>query len=145
MTDYMFEGLLKKRAELAGAIERTHEDLRKMVKDLENLDATIMQFAPKDFHVETIKPKAFRPPQDWARRGEMSRVILSILRMATEPMTTLDIATEMLITRALDQSDRRLLRLMTKRVGVSLRHMRDQNVTEAAQGTGQFMVWKIRR
>jgi hypothetical protein len=145
VTDYMFEGLLKKRAELAGLIERTHEDLRKMVKDLENLDATIMQFAPKDFHVETIKPKAFRPPQDWARRGEMSRVVLTILRMAAEPMSTRDIALEMLVTRALDQSDQRLLRLMTKRVGVSLRHMRDQNVTEALTGTGQFMLWKIRR
>jgi len=116
-----------------------------MVKDLENLDATIMQFAPKDFHVETIKPKAFRPPQDWARRGEMSRIVLTILRMASEPMSTRDIALEMLITRALDQSDQRLLRLMTKRVAVSLRHMRDQGVTQAAHGTGQFMLWEIKR
>ncbi|HWK44095.1 MAG TPA: hypothetical protein VNT30_05225 [Stellaceae bacterium] len=143
MTDYMFEGLIKARARLAGDIELTHEKLRKMVQDLEALDATIMQFAPPDFKVETIKPKAFRPPQDWAHRGQMSRIVLSILRQAMEPMTTRDIALEMLVTRALDQSDQRLLRLMTKRVGVALRGMRDQGLTQADQSTGQFMAWKI--
>jgi hypothetical protein len=145
MTDYMFEGLLKARARLAGDIELAHEGLRKMVQDLEALDATIMQFAPKDFCVETIKPKAFRPPQDWAHRGQMSRIVLSVLRQASEPLTTRDIALEMLITRALDQSDQRLLRLMTKRVGVALRGMREQGLTKATQGTGQFMIWEIIR
>lgn len=145
MTDYMFEGLVKARAKLAGEIEATHERLREMVKNLETLDATIMQFAPKDFIIESIKPKGFRPPGDWAKRGEMSRVVLSILRMAAEPMTTKDIAIEMLVTRALDKSDQRLLRLMTKRVGVALRGMRDQGLTKAKQGTGQFMVWEIKR
>jgi len=45
-------GLIKRRAEFAGEIERTREALRKMVLDLENLDATILQFEP-DFRVET--------------------------------------------------------------------------------------------
>lgn len=145
MTDYMFEGLLKRRAALTGEIEATHEKLRKMVTDLEALDAVIMQLAPPDFQVETIKPKAFRPPGDWARRGEMSRIVLSILRQAAEPMSTRDIALEMLIERALDQSDRRLLRLMTKRVGVALRGARDQGLTRSTHGTGQFMLWEIKR
>jgi hypothetical protein len=59
----------------AGEIERSHEALRKMLSDLESLDATILQFEP-DFKVETIKPKAFRPPKDWSNRGQMSRNIL---------------------------------------------------------------------
>jgi len=37
MTDYVLTGLVKRRAELTGKIERTHADLRKMVDDLENL------------------------------------------------------------------------------------------------------------
>jgi len=63
-------GLVKRRAALARQIGAMHESLRKMVADLENLDATIMQFDP-DFKVETIKPKGFRPPSDWSNR--MSR------------------------------------------------------------------------
>lgn len=144
MTDYVLTGLIKRRAELTGKIERTHGDLRKMVDDLENLDQTIRQFAP-DFQVETIKPKAFRPPKDWANRGQMSRVVLSILRQASEPLTSRDIALEMLITRALDQSDVRLLRLMTRRVGMALRTQRDNGAVWSEQSPGQFVLWRVAR
>src|SRR5258708_12034235 len=107
MNEFVLNGLVKRRAELAGDIENTHEALRKMVLDLESLDATIVQFDP-DFQVETIKPKAFRPPKDWSNRGQMSRIILSILRQPIEPLTTRDIALQLLIERALDNSAHRL-------------------------------------
>jgi hypothetical protein len=44
MNAFVVNGLVKRRAELAGEIERTHESLRKMLTDLESLDATIQQF-----------------------------------------------------------------------------------------------------
>ena len=43
--------------QLAGDIEKAHECLRKMVLDLENLDATILQFDP-DFRVESRAPQS---------------------------------------------------------------------------------------
>jgi hypothetical protein len=46
----------------------------------------------------------------------MTKTVLSILRQAAEPMTSRDIAPEMLVTRALDKDDQKLLALMTKRV-----------------------------
>jgi hypothetical protein len=88
MTEIVLNGLVKRRAQLAGDIENTHEALRKMLLDLESLDA--VRFDP-DFQVETIKPKAFRPPKDWSSRGKMSRIILSVLRQAAEPLTTRDV------------------------------------------------------
>lgn len=135
-------GLVRRRAELTGEIERTHDRLRQIVADLEALDATIRQFDPT-FQVESIKPKAFRPPQDWSNRGEMSRFVLSILRQAAEPLTTRDIALEMLVSRALDKSDQRLLRLMTKRVGVALRMQRDRGLVDSDQGPGQYQLWRL--
>jgi hypothetical protein len=144
MNEFVISGLVKRRAALAGEIEATHETLRKMVLDLENLDATIVQFDP-NFKVETIKPKGFRPPSDWSNRGQMSRIILSILRQASEPLTSRDIALELLVERALDKSDQRLLRLMTKRVGVALRGQRDKSVVRSIQGPGQYNVWEIDR
>jgi len=119
MNTFVVSGLVKRRAQLAGDIEKAHEALRRMVLDLENLDATILQFEP-NFRVETILPKAFRPPKDWSNRGEMTRICLSILRQAAEPLTTRDIALQLLTERALNREDVRLLRLMTKRVGVAL-------------------------
>jgi hypothetical protein len=144
MNEFVLNGLVKRRAQLAGDIENTHEVLRKMVLDLESLDATIVQFDP-DFKVETIKPKAFRPPKDWSNRGQMSRIILSVLRQASEPLTTRDIALQLLIERALDKSDLRLLRLMTKRVGVALRGQRGNGIVRCDQGPGQYMLWEIAR
>jgi hypothetical protein len=97
----------------------------------------ILQFDPS-YQVEAIRPKAFRPPPDWARRGEMTKTVLSIFRQAAEPMTTRDIALEMLVTRALDKDDQ-------KRVGVALRLQRLNGVIRSANSTGQFMVWEIAR
>jgi hypothetical protein len=60
-----------------------------------------------------------------------------VLRQAAEPLTTRDIALQLLIERALDKSDQRLLRLMTKRVGVALRGQRENGVVRCDQGPGQ--------
>ena len=144
MVDYVIAGLVKRRANIAGEIERAHEQLRTLLADLEALDATILQFDP-DYQVEAIKPKAFRPPKDWSNRGQMTRIVLSILRQASEPLTTRDIALELLTTRALDKSDRRLLRLMTKRVGVALRGQRDKGAVQSEQGPGQYQLWRVER
>jgi hypothetical protein len=137
-------GLVKRRAILTHDIEETHERLRQMVIDLENLDATLLQFDPK-LEIETIKPRAFRPPKDWSKRGEMMRLIVSVLRRATEPLTTRDIAFELIVERALDKSDQRLIRLMSKRVGVALRHQRDAGRVTATLGPGQYNLWQLVR
>src|SRR3954465_12979166 len=99
-----------------------------MVGELEHLDSTLRLFDP-DIDIPGIKPRALRPPADWAHRGEMTRLILDVLRQAAEPMTTRDIAFQLMIERALDNNDRRLLNLMAKRVGVALRGQRDLGVT----------------
>lgn len=144
MTDYVLTGLVKRRAELTGEIEAIHERLKKMLADLESLDATILQFDPSHT-VEAIRPRALRPPKDWSNRGQMSRIVLSILRQAAEPMTSRDIALELLVARALDKRDRKLLGLMTKRVGVALRTQRENGTVRSDQGPGQFVLWEIAR
>jgi hypothetical protein len=141
---HVITALVKRRAQLAGDIENAHEALHKMIADLETLDATLLMFDPS-YVVEAIKPKAFRPPADWSHRGGMMRMILSILRQASEPLTTRDIAVQLLIERALDKEDRKLLNLMCKRVGVALRGQRDAGRVVSEQGPGQFNLWRIKR
>ncbi|MDQ4060325.1 MAG: hypothetical protein M3145_04370, partial [Pseudomonadota bacterium] len=135
MHDIVKAGLVKRRAELSGEIEATHERLRKMVADLEAPDATILQFDPS-YRVESIRPKAFRPPKDWSNRGEMTRICLSVLRQAAEPLTTREVAMQLLIERALDKSDVQLLRTMTKRVGVALRSSATRASCDPTKGRG---------
>ncbi len=144
MTDYVLTGLVKRRAELAGEIEAIHDRLRELLASLETIDAAIVQFAP-DYKVEAIRPRAIRPPSDWSHKGQMSRIVLSILRQSAEPMTTRDIALELLVARALDRSDQRLFRLMVKRVGVALRTQRDNGTVRSEQGPGMFVLWEVAR
>ncbi len=113
-----------------------------MIADPARLDAIIRLVDP-DYQVETIKPKACRPPDDWAKRGEMSRIILPIVRQAAEPLTTRDIAAQLIPERALNTDDAKALRLMTKRCGVVLRGQRDRELVRSAQGPGQYHRWAI--
>ena len=103
MTDdgnsFVLPGLVRKRAELAGDIERTQADIQRMIRELEALDQTIKLF-DADYQIEAIRPKTFRPPKDWANRGEMSRIVLNVLRQAAEPLTTRDVAFQFMKERA---------------------------------------------
>ena len=74
----------------------------------------------------------------------LERCELPLGRFVRVSTTTRDIALQLLVERALDSSDRRLLRLMTKRVGVALRGQRDKAVVRSDQGPGQYMIWGLR-
>lgn len=138
---HVVSALVKKRADLAGEIETLHQRITKLVSDVEAIDRSLLVFAP---HIETktISPR-FRPPADWSKRGEMTRIVLGLLRLATEPLTTRDIAMQLIAQRGLDQSDKKLLRLMTRRVGAALRHQRDRGVVRSFPGPGQFVFWEM--
>jgi len=69
--------------------------------------------------------------------------VLNVLRQASEPLTTRDIAIQLMTERALDTGNLKLVRLMTKRCGVALRGQRDKGVVQSAQGPGQYMIWEI--
>ena len=67
MNAFVVSDLIKRRAQPAGDIEKIHKSLRRMIIDLENLDATILQFE-LDFKIETIQLKAFRPCPSYGKR-----------------------------------------------------------------------------
>ena len=137
-------GLIKKRAALTGDIAHTQKQLRQKLLDLDNLDATILLF-DKDYKLESIQPKGFRPESDWAHRGEMTRLILSILRKAAEPLSTRDIALEVMLYKQLDTSNAKAVITMRKRVNTALRVKRRDGLLRSMQGAGQLMLWEIAR
>lgn len=140
MTDYVATDLSKKRAEIAGEIKWTHEHLRQLCRDLEHVDATLRVVALY-LEVEAIRP-AFRPPEDWSKRGEMSRVVLSILRMAREALKAREIAMRTIALRG-SAADERMLRTMTKRVGSALWDQRDRARAVSNEGPGSHQLWTL--
>jgi hypothetical protein len=63
--------------------------------------------------------------------------------MATEPLTNPDVAMQVMVERALDIGDKKLLRLMTKRVGVALKTQRQKGAVRSKQGPGMYLVWTL--
>jgi hypothetical protein len=134
-------GLIKKRAEIAGRIEHSQATLRQLIIDLDNLDHTIRVFDP-DIDLVEIKPKPL-PPRHQAYQGELTRIVLSALRTSPKPMTTSDLAQHVMAARNLDTADRRLVRLMGKRVGACLRNHRDKGVVRSERGPGECLAWRV--
>jgi hypothetical protein len=60
-------------------------------------------------------------------------------------MTTRDIAEQLLTERALNKGDKGLVRLMTKRVAVSLRDYRDRGYVRSLKEPGQYNLWELVR
>lgn len=138
---HVVSALIRKRAELAGQIEHTQTVLRQLVIDLDNLDATLRLFQP-DIDLEEIKPKPL-PPRHAAFKGEVSRVILDTLRRADRPMTAQELAQHVMAERGLNTADKRLVRLIGKRVGSSLRHHRAKGWVTSRESDGPHLLWEI--
>jgi hypothetical protein len=144
MTDYMVTGLVKRRAEIAGEIGKLQTRMAECSRDLETLDATLKIIAP-ELDIPAIAPKMFKPPEHWSKRGEMSRVVLDILRVARGSMTSRDIAAQMIVLRGMAVTPK-LANLMSKRVATALRTMRDKGmVRNSGSPTAFWLEWELIR
>ena len=143
MTDHATEALKRKRAEITGEIARCHARLQELSDSLEHLDATLRLFAP-DFVAESVLPKVFAPPKSWSKRGEMSRAVLSILRVAKGPLSTREIAAMVIAQRGLE-NDPGILTIMIRRVGGVLHDKRAKGLVRSIEETGPWLQWEIVR
>lgn len=139
---HVFSALAKKRAELSGNLETTQAKLRQMILVLESLDKTLLMFDPdiglkRSGHRRSGRQRIGQSADD----PDHSRNTAA----STEPMTSSDIAIQLISERALDQTDAKWQRLITKRVGVALRGMRDRDVVWSKPGPGMSAIWELAR
>src|SRR3954454_14202036 len=87
--------LVRKRAELAGLVERHRAELDAMTANLGHLDATLRLFDP-EIRLDAIRPKASRPAADPGRPEITTRMVLDALRRAGEPLSAKEIAARLL-------------------------------------------------
>jgi hypothetical protein len=138
-------GLVAKRAEIAGKIDEARETLRQLIVDLDHVDAAIRLFDP-DYDIAAIRVKPTHPAQI-ARRGDSIRLILDLLRQATAPLTTKQIALQVMASRGLNTEDNVLVLTMTRRIGASLRSYRDNGSLKSIRDGryGKYDLWEIAR
>ena len=102
---HVVSALVNKRAEIAGIIARTEQQLGQFRSDLVHLDATIRLFAP-GMEPKTIPAKRIRQSDLWFEQGELSRRVLDALRRAGEPIRAPDLVRAVMIDKGLDPADR---------------------------------------
>jgi hypothetical protein len=142
MTDYMVEGLIKRRAAIAGEMKATQVRMAQLAVDLETLDNALKLVAP-DLDIPAIAPKMVKPPEDWSKRGEMSRQVFGIMRASQRPLTSREIASQMIVNRGLAATPK-LLNLMTRRVSSCLRDQRERGVVENVETKGGlWLEWRL--
>ena len=66
---HVVSGLVAKRDELAGEVERCRRELHRLADELGHLDATIRLFAP-DYDLGRIRPRKRRRGLRWFEPGE---------------------------------------------------------------------------
>jgi hypothetical protein len=137
----VLHALTRKRAQIAGEIEHTQQHLRRLILDLDNVEATIRIFDPT-VDIAAIPNKPF-PPRHAAFKGEVTRVVLTALRKATEPLTSRDIAMILMRERGLNADDKELSVIMVKRVCACLRVHRQKGLIRTAPIAGNLQGWEV--
>jgi hypothetical protein len=140
--EHVLAGLTRKRSEIAGQIERTQDALRKLVGDLDAIDAAIRLFDP-EADITAIRSRQY-PPRHAAFRGEMMRHVMGCLRLAEgKPVTTRDIATVVMKARGLNPEDAELLVTIRKRVGACMWKLKQAGAVKEKAGVGDLKEWVL--
>lgn len=101
----------------------------------------IRLFKP-DIDLEEIRPQPV-PLRHSAFKSEISRLVLDTLRQSKKPFTTHDLAQHVMAERGLNTADKRLVRLVGKRVGACLWHQRAKGSMRSKPGPGQHLLWEV--
>ena len=130
----VLHALTRKRAQLAGQIEHHKCELNRLTAELEHIDASIRIFN-SDIDVTAIRSKPFPPPHR-ATTGEVTSTVFDVLREAGSPVSSREIAVQLMQNRGLNIEDPMLLAVMTKRVGACLRNNRQKGFVRAIARAG---------
>lgn len=103
MGKIVVNGLVEKRAEIAGEIREIEQQLRALRGSLSHLDATIHLLDP-GIELSQMRPKRRRRKNSLFADGELGRCIREVLRDAGDTaLSTVDITKKVLAQRGLDQ------------------------------------------
>ena len=101
---HVIGALRNKRAELAGMLRQLEQQLGQQRANLAHVDATMRLFDP-DIRPNDIRPKLPRERNAWFRQGECLRLVYDELREATQPMTTRQLAEQIMRVKAIPAAD----------------------------------------
>lgn len=133
-------GLVEKRAALAKLLKDIRADERKVVCDLDHIDAAIRMFDPQADTPRTVR----YPTKHRAKKGEVVRLCLRMLRESPTPLTALDIVHQQIRERRLKADDGTVV-IMRKRIGACLTKLKADGYIRNAPSSGLYKLWEMNR
>ena len=141
MNEFVLPGLVKRRAETAGELEKAQARVQQLYADLASLDAVIRQFDPA-YPVDAIQTKHRRTPAG-DEFAAVSRTALTMLRKANGPVATTEIAERVIVEDGLDAGNRAVRSGMIASEGRALRHQREAGLVRTVRRAGKSVLWEI--
>lgn len=139
--EHTISGLLTKRSDLFNEAERIRDRLAEIRNDIGALDRTLSVLGYTG-DLDATMPRQKR--EVIFGKGELSKAIYSELRTATGPLSSRDIAREIVAMRGEDARDRKYLADLTRRVSKALRQMRESGEVSSAQDAKGNVLWRRR-
>jgi hypothetical protein len=140
--DHVVSGLIEKRRELAGIIDKLQRQLDQYRADLTHIDGALRVLV-SDLDPETIRPKRLYRRDRYFARNELSRLCVSVLRTAaSELLSTDDIAGRVIAAKGFDQADTMLRTAIRDQVGSIVKRLHRAGVIGNI-GTGRASKWKL--
>jgi hypothetical protein len=115
---HVLSALAKKRAEVSGEIKHYEKLLKQSKLNIQSIDQTIHIF-DDTYDLRTIKAKRVHKER-YFKTGEAKVLILDVLRTATEPLSTNDIAKKLAFNKGIDDNENFHLERFKKMVFASL-------------------------
>lgn len=137
----LLNGLVAKRAEIAGRLEANQQQHLRLTSDLKVIDEAIRLFEP-DVDLAAVRAKPVRPPHA-AASGEVTPAIFDALRTSDRPLTSAELARTIMQRRGLDLDDAALARIVRARVGACLAAKRRRGLVVSHPVQGRKIAWRL--
>ncbi len=141
-------GLQAKRKELVKLHKNLIAEAKKVLCDIDHIDACIRLFDP-DADIERIRLNRYATKHR-APKGYMKRFVLDQLREAPEPLTSRQITEAWIKDRGLEP-DEATVTILRKRVGACLKTCEKGGLAEGAgqttvhDGWGPYKLWQLKK
>ncbi len=140
--DHVVSGLIEKRRELAGIIDRLQRELDQYRANLAHVDGTLRLLA-EGLDPATLRPKRPYKRADYFGHNELSRLVLDMLRVsASEPIGIEEIAQRIAEVKGFDPADAELRAGIRQRIRAVLTRLHKQDVIEGVSG-GRGSKWRL--
>lgn len=134
-------GLLTRRADLFNEAEVILDRLAEIRNDIDALDR-ILRSLGYEGDLDTRMPRQKR--HVIFGKGELSKQVIAVLRRAVRPMTSKEVAQDIVSDSGMDARDRKFVGDLTKRIGKACRQYRTGAIVKASDERGNI-VWSLAR